>query len=201
MADHGTPSRYSNEGCRCDDCRVAWSSYLRSRRLAQLPPLDLSQFEGNWRDIPGFDGEYEVSDDGRVKSNKGIQPRLLRQSPRNGYPVVNLHHRDGAGVVTEVHRLVLRAFVGECPDGMETRHLNGDRSDNRLSNLTYGTRIENARDRMRHGTGSNQHQGKTHCKRGHSFDEKNTYRTRSGHRGCRACRSAAVRRWRAKENA
>lgn len=51
----------------------------------------------------------------------------------------------------QVHQLVLEAFVGLCPDGMECRHLNGVRDDNRLENLCWGTRKENQNDKIVHG--------------------------------------------------
>jgi hypothetical protein len=51
-----------------------------------------------------------------------------------------------------VHKIVLTTFVGPRPKGMECRHLNGDRGDNRLENLRWGTRMENLADMVRHGT-------------------------------------------------
>lgn len=54
-----------------------------------------------------------------------------------------------------VHRLMLEAFVGPCPPGMECRHLNGVADDNRLENLCWGTHLENEMDRRRHGTMAN----------------------------------------------
>ena len=51
-----------------------------------------------------------------------------------------------------VHRLVLEAFVGPCPEGMECRHLDGNPGNNRLDNLAWGTPKENFADSMRHGT-------------------------------------------------
>jgi hypothetical protein len=61
-----------------------------------------------------------------------------------------------------VHALVLEAFVGLCPQGMECRHLNGVRHDNRLANLTWGTYAENNADRVRHGTNGNVAKGEKH---------------------------------------
>ena len=51
-----------------------------------------------------------------------------------------------------VHRLVLEAFVGPCPEGQECRHLNGDPGDNRLENLVWGSPLENSLDMVKHGT-------------------------------------------------
>lgn len=102
-----------------------------------------------WRPVPGWPG-YEVSDLGRVLSRRRRTPRLLRPSTtRHGYQRVSL------SVVTRekgflVHQLVLSAFAGPCPKGKETRHLDGDPSNNRLSNLAYGTARENGRDRAWH---------------------------------------------------
>lgn len=98
----------------------------------------------NWKAVPGFEGLYEVSDLGRVRN----QTRLLRPSrQQRGHMLVHL----GSTAQRYAHRLVLEAFVGPCPEGMECRHLNGDPSDNRLSNLAWGTRLENFADRTRLG--------------------------------------------------
>ena len=51
-----------------------------------------------------------------------------------------------------VHKLVLLAFVGECPPGMEVRHLDGNPTNNCLSNLVYGTRSQNSYDTINHGS-------------------------------------------------
>lgn len=79
-----------------------------------------------------------------------------------------------------VHRLVLGAFVGPCPAGMECRHLNGDSTDNRVENLAWGTHVENVKDVIAHG--NNPMINKTHCVHGHEFTR--TYR---GQRRCREC--------------
>lgn len=51
-----------------------------------------------------------------------------------------------------LHRVLLESFVGPCPDGCEALHINGDRMDNSISNLRWGTRKENVADAIRHGT-------------------------------------------------
>lgn len=106
------------------------------------------------------------------------------------------------------HRSVMAAFVGPRPEGVVTRHLDGDPSNNELSNLQYGTPNENALDSVAHGT--HVAARRTHCPVGHQYDEGNT-RMYQGRRHCRACariRSklkhaksayAAIRRW-AEEN-
>lgn len=95
---------------------------------------------------------YEVSDTGVVRSVTAVAIRLRRlQTHANGYKHLRLPV-SGVWCNFWVHRLVLEAFVGPCPDGMECRHLNGDPADNRLENLCWGAHIENMRDRAEHGT-------------------------------------------------
>jgi hypothetical protein len=113
------------------------------------------------RPIPDFPG-YAVGADGSVWCCRGrggrkgaIDPNAWRQMKpirvNNGYRHVNLR-RDGKSTAYGVHRLVLLSFVGPCPDGMQCRHANGDKADNRLENLCWGSATENAADRVRHGT-------------------------------------------------
>ena len=70
-----------------------------------------------------------------------------------GYPTVRLSH-DGRSVGVNVHRLVANAFLGPRPDGLETRHLDGNQMNCRANNLAYGTHQENGEDKVRHGTSS-----------------------------------------------
>lgn len=147
-----------------------------------------------WRPIPGF-ARYEVSSEGRVRSTQWTKPRLLAIHPDgSGYSQVVLYGptRDRRRFTKRVHRLVLLAFVGPCPEGMEVRHLNGNRSDNQLANLAYGTPSENSYDKVRHGT--HHCARKTHCKRGHPFDAANTYLSSDNRRICRTCAREANRR-------
>lgn len=141
----------------------------------------------DWLPIPGYEGRYEVSDQGEVRSLPRYRSRggILRPHPSlpGGYPSVNLR-KDGAGKTMRVHALVMLAFVGPRPEGQVTRHLNGNPLDNRLENLTYGTPTENNLDTVRHGGNANAR--KTHCPQGHPYTPENTawYGT---YRYCRTC--------------
>jgi hypothetical protein len=101
-----------------------------------------------WRAVVGYEGRYEVSDLGRVKSLLGRCPLILRQQPdHEGYLQVTLYAGGASTSKTrKVHHLVLEAFVGPRPEGAQTRHLNDIKSDNWLQNLVWGTGTENQLD-------------------------------------------------------
>jgi len=114
-----------------------------------------------WADVPGFDGLYQVSSLGVVRSlprstaTGVLGGRILKpHAERNGYLRIALS-RGGETTRYSVHRLVLLAFAGYPAEGLEARHLDGNRKNNHLSNLAWGSRSENAHDRVRHGTNSN----------------------------------------------
>lgn len=153
-----------------------------------------------WLPVPGYEGFYEISDFGRVRSlDRVVGPfagkhgtsryhtvhgRILTLG-NDIYPRVWLR-RDGVGKQARVHVLVLAAFVGPRPAGQVVRHLNGIPNDNRLKNLTYGTRSENAKDALRHGVIFCA--ALDRCKRNHEFTPENSFiRKNSGRRGCRKC--------------
>lgn len=112
-----------------------------------------------WKGMLKFEG-YQISNLGRVKSCRpanGIGPlkdiyRLVKShKDHNNYDRIGLR-KDGKQVKMFVHRLVLETFVGPCPDGMESRHMDGNKDRNILDNLEWGTPTENRHDRIRHGT-------------------------------------------------
>lgn len=158
-----------------------------------------------WLPIPGWDGLYEVSDLGRVKSSArrvesyggrvGVRrERILATSAEatSGHLRVSLRHKNREGrksITIGVHRLVLLAFVGPCPEGMEACHNNGDPADNRLPNLRWDTRKANVSDTLAHG----QHYWakRTECAKGHPYTPESLHTTPGGHRRCRIC----VRDW------
>ena len=107
-----------------------------------------------YRTVPGFP-KYRVGDDGSVWSQwkhprnpDGKWKRLSFGS--SGYPEVHLRSR-GRNWHVRVHVLVLLVFIGPCPPGMEACHDNDIKSDCRLSNLRWGTRLSNRHDAVRNG--------------------------------------------------
>lgn len=121
-----------------------------------------------WRPIPGYESIYEVSSHGRVRSlprewyqaapqGSGTVRRitpgrvLSPEISRTGYCRAQLTIARRTVKKFHIHRLVLEAFIGPCPPGHVVCHWDGDPSNNCLSNLRYGTRAENERDKIRHG--------------------------------------------------
>lgn len=119
-----------------------------------------------WKDIPGYEGKYQASTEGRIRSKdhlvKGrchytgksfarmVKGRILspgRYCKSGHVSVVPGHAANGC----PVHQLIMKTFVGECPVGMEVLHNNGNPADNRLCNLRYGTRTENILDVYKDG--------------------------------------------------
>lgn len=128
--------------------------------------------------IRGFEG-YTVSEDGVVANAR--TGRVLRGNPiQSGHLQVRLGGRSGKCKL--VHRLVLDSFVGPCPDGHEACHRNGNPKDNRVGNLYWGTRSDNQRDAVRHGT-HRCPRGETHHKA--VFSVATVLAIRADKRGCR----------------
>ena len=120
------------------------------------------------KEIPGFEN-YCITKDGRVWSKQRIDPHGHKRKGRwlkskvshEGRLCVNLY-KNGKLYTKKIHHLVLETFVGPCPKAMETRHLDGNRQNNKLENLKWGTRSENRHDAVKHGTiiGENHSQNK-----------------------------------------
>lgn len=121
---------------------------MARERTSPAPPSSASE---RWL-ASSVDG-YFVSDLGRVWS--AVTGRIRAPGPtgkRRQYMAVPLYGAPNVGRMHYVHRLVLEAFVGPCPDGHECAHLNGDPADNRLVNLAWVTPSENQRHKLAHGT-------------------------------------------------
>lgn len=150
-----------------------------------------------WLPVVGYEGYYEVSDHGRVRSidrrvadGRTFRGRMLAHWVRDsGHHIVTLSV-GGAHAQRYVHVMVLEAFVGARPDGYEGCHYDGTPANNRLANLRWDTASANAYDAVRHG--QNFHAAKECCPRGHSLVEPNLVRSQAlkGHRSCKACARA-----------
>ena len=93
-----------------------------------------------WKDIPGYEGKYQASTKGRIRNSR--TGRILALHPNRGYLKIGIM-KDGKRRYYRVHRLVWEAFNGQIPDGYEINHINENKLDNRLENLSLLTRKEN----------------------------------------------------------
>lgn len=103
-----------------------------------------------WAEVPGMGGAYEVSDCGRVRSKLTGKLRKPFVRKDSGYAAIHLTNGRLKRCFM-IHSLVLMAHVGPRPERCVCRHLNGNRGDNRISNLAWGTHIQNSADARSHG--------------------------------------------------
>ena len=108
-----------------------------------------------WKDINGYEGLYQISNLGRVKSlQKKVwtvrnnsysirKEKILKLVNRHGYYAVELFN-NGIGKMKQVHRLIAIEFIPNVNNKKEINHINGIRNDNRIENLEWCTRSENA---------------------------------------------------------
>lgn len=115
-----------------------------------------------WKDIEGYEGSYQVSSFGRVRSldrpghplinrwgariEMTLKGKILKQHPTNsGYLSVMLGRKKRA----YIHQLVAHAFVEGYKEGLEVDHINENKTDNRKENLRWVTKIENNNSPLR----------------------------------------------------
>ena len=139
-----------------------------------------------WLGVVGWESLYEVSNLGHVRSLRRriiLKPQRVTNT-KTGHVRVTLQG-GGRKQRLGVHRVVLAAFVGPCPPGLQGCHKNDIGSDNRLSNLRWDTQSNNAYDCI--ANGNHPSKGKTKCPSGHEYTNTNTYITKAGVRQCRQC--------------
>lgn len=101
-----------------------------------------------WKPIQGYEGRYEISTWGRVRSlargtNKNSQTIIMADNPNTwGYPQVRLR-KDGMGKMHRIHQLVANAFISNPKNMPEINHKNGVKADNRKENLEWCTKSQN----------------------------------------------------------
>ena len=146
------PIRYQKLTCLCETCwsgdyaiedhSVLLQSEMHFENTGAINNgPDISFPDEEWKDIKGWP-LYQVSNYGRVYSY--YQNKLLKLNVTTyRYLMVILHNDSGDERGFLVHRLVLEAFVGPCPEGKECNHKNGVKSDNTLKNLEWVTHGDN----------------------------------------------------------
>lgn len=127
---------------------------VASRVLLGIEEVLMSE---KWFPIPGFEGLYEITRDGLVRSldrkdsiGRNRKGKLLQYRWTKGYASVSLS-RNAIPVSHKVHALVLLAFRGPRPPGQVCRHLDGNQENNSINNLAYGTQRDNMADMDSHG--------------------------------------------------
>jgi len=132
-------------------------AFREASMFAHSSDTPLSDQLEEWRPVSGYEGVYSVSSLGNIRRDAGGQGarrgHILRATvmKSNGYLRVALVV-NGKQITRTVHSLVLEAFVGPFPDGMECCHGDGDRTNACLSNLSWATSKENNADKAKHGT-------------------------------------------------
>lgn len=156
----------------------------------------MKKSEEVWKPVVGWEGFYEVSSWGRVRSTTSQIPlkrggHRLRtgkiralQSKESGHLSVDLK-RSGERKTYLVHRLIAEAFIPNPDNHPVVRHLNDVPTDNRLENLAWGTRSDNLHDMVRNGL--HFFASRAACSRGHEYTPEST-RMSKRQRTCRLCR-------------
>jgi hypothetical protein len=183
----------------CKPHYMRW--WITGDPLGSLVPDHLDLPGECWVPISGWEGYYEASTLGRIRSLDRIimcpngQARSLRGCVlrpvlrADGHLGVRLS-RDGQGQTRLVHSLVALAFLGPLPPGLEVCHNDGNPVNNRPENLRHGSHASNMADVVRHGT--HHESAKTHCLRGHALAAPNLaqWAAAVGRRECLACSRA-----------
>jgi len=104
-----------------------------------------------WRNVVGFEGLYEISNHGNVRSLKTGKIKNQTINKKDNRPFLNLW-KENKQKIMRPHKLVLEAFVGICPQGMECCHNDGNTLNNHIDNLRWDTHTNNIHDRIKHGT-------------------------------------------------
>jgi hypothetical protein len=115
------------------------------------------------KSVPGYENRYTINKQGQIYSipRRGTKGGYLKPSPDgHGYLRVSLYNVNGKRRDWRIHTLVLLAFVGPSPVGMQGCHNNGNQRDNKLENLRWDTASNNNLDKRKHGTSGGSRNGR-----------------------------------------
>jgi hypothetical protein len=159
-----------------------------------------------WRPVPSFEGLYEVSNHGQVRSldrrvfsgenrSRVVPGQLMKlQTLNTGHLYAQLS-KNGEQFKAQVHHLVLVAFDCPRPDGLNGLHRDDDPLNNHILNLYWGTQSQNMYDKVRNG--NHHYANKTTCKEGHELVDS-PWEPR---RYCPICRRKVNREYRLRQKA
>lgn len=158
-----------------------------------------------WYEIPDFSG-YRINHQCEILSMRQGDPKIMKPWVADGYRRIILR-RNGKYVNCKIAALMLTTFVSPRPEGQEVCHGPGGSLDDRLSNIRWGTRLENAQDQILHGT--HHEASRTQCDEGHDYTPQNSmWRYGKGgktsgikYRKCKECHRLAIARYRARKKA
>lgn len=150
-----------------------------------------------WRAVPGYEGWYEVSDHGNVRSLDRVVPHSAKGQMRlRGALLKPRYNRGGYAEVrlcrqrVTVHRLVASVFIPNPEAHLLVLHADDNPANNHVSNLRWGTKSDNEKDKVRNGNGT---QPREACPNNHPYTPENTYETKQGRR-CLTCSREGQRR-------
>lgn len=123
--------------------------------------------EEMWKDIQGYEGFYQASNLGRVRSiprvivdrknNRFFKGRILKSYlDKDGYPTIILSKSNKKRVI-HVHRLVAQVFIPNLENKEQVNHIDGDKQNNRIENLEWCSNLENIRHSWSSGLSTNKH--------------------------------------------
>lgn len=146
----------------CDEHDHYWDDDLQ-----RSFPEEEDEDEETWRPVLGYEGEYEVSNRGRVRSldrninyrngqSRRVKGKILTHTLNRGYPSVTLW-RNQSQVCKKIHRLVSEAFIENPSNKTQVNHKDGNKTNNYAENLEWVTPKENQRHAFKTGLNKNSH--------------------------------------------
>ena len=105
-----------------------------------------------WMPVPNYEGLYEISNQGRFAALRKDGRFYRKLNDKTHYLSVSVKSIDGKPQKSfYIHTLVAHVFIQPRPDGLVVRHLDGNRYNNKVENLAYGTNSQNVADSVKHG--------------------------------------------------